>query len=206
MYQPLPFTNFADIKLHINVKLKLSGMRTLKFLIWVLFCLVSISVNGQTKQYNLHATVDHGLILCLADKGITVSGEWTLHFTYHVDKKTGKVDRIHYNVLSSYLKNDETGEEYFVIDTSTDNSNLWGGWDYMNNINAMNADYGIVYEVTDGFMDLAPNPGAGSYVETFKVISKSNGVIGSGMFLCQLHVNQNGDVTGTMEKFVLDCP
>jgi len=47
---------------------------------------------------------------------------------------------------------------------------------------------------------------AGSYVETFKVISKSNGVIGSGMFLCQLHVNQNGDVTGTMEKFVLDCP
>jgi hypothetical protein len=160
---------------------------------------------AQTKQFNLYANVENGLILCLADRGITVSGEWTLHFTYHIDKKTGKVDRIHYNVLHASLVNDETGEEYIIIDTSTDNSNLWGGWDWFNSVRSINEPYGIYYDAEDGFLDLGPNPGEGKYTETFKIISKSNGKVASGFFMIQLHLNSGGELTGSIEKVIFDC-
>jgi len=167
--------------------------------------LAASDAGAQTKQFNLYAKVDHGLIMCLADNGITVSGEFTMHFTYHVDKKTGKVVQIHYNILQSCLINDSTGEEYFIIDTSTDNSNLWGGWDFFSNLQSINIPYGIFYEVEDGFLDFANNPGEGKYIESYKVMSKSGGKVASMFFMIQLHMNAGGDITGGIEKVVIDC-
>ena len=59
-----------------------------------IFLLAGREAGAQTKQFNLYAKVENGRILCLTDLGITVSGEWTIQFTNHVDIKTGKVDRI----------------------------------------------------------------------------------------------------------------
>jgi hypothetical protein len=183
-------------------------MKTLKLSMVAFGILCLIAGNdamAQTKQFNLYAKVEHGLIMCLADNGITVSGDFTMHFTYHLDKKTGKVVQIHYNILHSCLTNDVTGEEYFIIDTSTDNSNLWGGWDFFSVLKSINIPYGIYYEVEDGFIDFAPNPGEGKYIESYKVINKSGGKVASMFFMIQLHMNADGDITGGIEKVVIDC-
>ena len=75
----------------------------------------------------------------------------------------------------------------------------------MNNIYSNNTAYNVFYDVEDGYMDLAPNPSEGKYVESFKIISKSGGKVAAGFWMIQLHMTPAGDVTGSIEKSFLDC-
>jgi len=189
-------------------------MKTIKslfafFLIILLGCFSSVF--AQTKQFELHADFTDGAVWCL---GKTLSGSWTYHVTYHINKKTGEVDNLHWNVKHCDLW-DSDGNKYKAIDTGNDNLAAW--WNFFNNINLYNdlEDNNIQYDEEDGWLDpdvyVDPdNPGwptifpqTGMMVNTFKFVGQGDKVTWKS--LIQVHMNANGDLTANFIKEIVDC-
>lgn len=189
-------------------------MKTLRLLISV--CLIALlgcfnSVFAQTKQIELHAEFTDGVVWCL---GKTLSGSWTYHVTYHINKKTGEVDNLHWNIKHSDLW-DSDGNKYKAIDTGNDNLAAW--WNFFNNINLFNAfdGSGIVFDQEDGWLDPdvwvdEDNPGwptvvpeVGMMVNTFKFVGQGHKV--TMKFLIQIHMNANGDATAEVIREKVYC-
>lgn len=176
-------------------------MRPLKFgftIIVFAFLICVNRVNAQTIQKELRSTFENVNAYCL---NRSISGEFVYHFSYHLDRKTGKVDRIHWNTSQSDIWDTETKEKYILIDTGSDNSGLnWVGW---NNIN----DYvDNKYNVENGWLPLPDEmPVEGSVVGmNFKFIGKGGNVFGM-KFMWQLHINANGEITVDKIAEYADC-
>jgi hypothetical protein len=149
----------------------------------------------------LHATVNSG-IFCL-EKVLT--GDYTYHFTYHVDKKSGNITSIHWNIIDCNLVDSE-GNKYRIVDSGFDN--LGGVWDLFNNLNAYNEaiDCDIVYDPDDGFMDL---PDAGDWPEegmtqwVFRIIG--DGEVYKYTSFLKGYYNEDGELVLTVVKEKIDC-
>ena len=128
------------------------------FLIATLFGCMNALV-AQTRQFDLVGTIDNEYILCAES---AVSGYWTYHFAYHLNKD-GLVDNIHWNIKNCNLVDSE-GNSYRIMDTGNDNAGdpWYGLWDLFNNLGAVNAGFNISYNVDDGWLplpDIRPDEG-----------------------------------------------
>jgi hypothetical protein len=125
-------------------------MKTLKLfvsLLVVAFIAISTSVNAQTIQQKLYAEYDNLFTPCI---NLNLSGSYVLNCTFHLDKKTGKMDRLHINMMQSDCWVTETGERVTILESTNDKLGLY--WDVMNNINYYNGDPDM-YNVEDGWLD-----------------------------------------------------
>lgn len=171
-----------------------------------------IPTSAQTYNQDLYATITDAPIFCLsnAEGQPTLTGYWVYHISYHVDKKTQEVSRIHWNIKQSHLE-DQDGNTYKLVDTGNDN---FGGpvpglggissYDLWNNINAINEGYDIDYNVDDGWIAF-PNTTSyvGNVTSTFKVIG--NGMNLTFKEVMVYHINGKGEVTVDFDKIVYDC-
>lgn len=179
-------------------------MKKIKFLgafIVVIFFMSGASLTAQTRQVELHATVAD-YVFCLNK---VLFGEWTYHFTYHVNKKTGAIESVHANVKNARLFDSE-GNKYVMIDTGNDKLGIY--WDYFNNINAMNEDYEIYYDIEDGFM--GELPGEGEWPEKGMFAPGVIKFIGNGekvTFRSYLrgYRDESGELIFEVEKYSIDC-
>ena len=180
-------------------------MKTWKLFVMLLgfvFVVSGNSANAQTIQRNLTATFDEAVYVPCAD--VSISGTWICHFTYHLDRKTGKIDQIHWNTLHADLWDTETGEKVILLDTGNDNYGLNFNW-----FNNMNGSNGLVnvYDVEDGWLnDVMPNDvfEEGTYVEMNWKLMVS-GEMYKMSFMTQLHKNDKGEVTVDNSKTIFDC-
>ena len=178
-------------------------MKTLKmlvsvFIIALLACFNSVS--AQTKQFDIHAELDHVVVWCLNKE---LSGSWTYHMTFHVNKKTGEVDRLHWNIKHCDLEDNE-GNKYHVMDSGNDNLGAW--WDFFNNIKLFNEGNGSVWDVEDGWLDPywpTVMPQEGSVVNMYKFIG--NGEVVKLFVVTQLHINANGEITADVARDIANC-
>jgi hypothetical protein len=182
--------------------------KSLLVLVFVIaFFTLGNSVSAQTHEFNLHAVCTNAWLFCF-EQSNTVSGDWTYHFTYHLNKN-GELEWIHWNVLNYNLVNDATGEEYIIKDTGHDSYNYFDTWQMFSNLNAMNEPYNIVYDQTDGFLTPflpSVNPDRGTNIDGLFIKAKASGkVMGEMKTLFQLHRNSNGEITGEIEKFWMEC-
>lgn len=180
-------------------------MKTLKLFVSLLviaFIAISTSVNAQTFQQKLTAVIEDVLTPCY---NRNVSGSYVLNCTYHLDNKTGKIDRIHFNVIQCDVWDTETGERVIVHDSGNDNLGYY--WDFINRPNYYN---GIpdMYNVEDGWLnDFMPEtlPTEGTLVEmNWRYNLKGEGNLNLST-LVQIHQNAKGQVTVDMAKSWVDC-
>ncbi len=151
----------------------------------LLLCTMQFS-NAQTYQGEFNATWDEPVYAFCLDEYLT--GSFTYHVTYHVNKKTGYIDRVHWNVKNSKLVGVDSGKEYRIIDTGANDSfrNLWDFW----------AAVGIYSP------DLLPpsNPQEGTLINSqFKWMSK--GIVYKGSIKIQIHTNAAGEVKAEVVKY-----
>lgn len=175
-------------------------MRTRKTLL-TLFIIALLSMGNramaQTFQFDLSASFDGVHAWCLERP---ISGSYVYHFTYHINNKTGYIDRIHWNVKHSDIWDSETGEHYKVIDTGNDNFGLW--WDFFNNIIAYT---GMPYNVENGWLNVPEVlPEEGIFVNmAFKFIAHGEVYYLSSMG--KVNVNANGDMVVSFFTDRMDC-
>ena len=176
-------------------------MRKLKFF-FALFVLALLTAgntaSGQTYHHELTAEFDGLVVWCL---NRPCSGSLTYNFTYHVDKKTGYIDRIHWNVKESDLYDTETLEKYIIVDTGNDNAGAM--WDFFNNIVSYT---GVPYNVGDGWLPVPPQlPAEGIWVTMgFRLIARG----GESYYLstmAKLNYNANGILVVDFYKERLFC-
>jgi len=180
-------------------------MKTLKLFIAglvVVFIATSNSASAQTIQHNVNADFQEAIYIPCAD--VWIQGTLTFHFTYNLNKKTGKIDRMHWNVIHQDLMEVETGEKFIIIDTGNDNMGLNFAW--FNNLNSSNGLVGV-YDVEDGWLnEWMPEDifDEGSYVEmACKFIV--GGEVYSISVMVQIHKNANGEVTVDNSKTIFKC-
>ena len=118
------------------------------------------------------------------------------HVTFHVNPKTGFVDKQHNNILHCDLTDLQTKEKVHVIDTGNDGLNYWGNWYWWDN--ETGADVPIAGYWPDNRGEGAMVPG------TFKWVSKG-GVIATIHWIQQVHINANGEVVVDKYKENTDC-
>jgi len=122
---------------------------------------------GQTVNLYARAEVTDGYAWCL---NRNVYGYVIYHLTYHIDKKTGFIDRGHANVHQAELYDSETDERYIYIDTGNDNSGV--SWEFWNET-TMDGTNSFVYDKTSYNLPIGTLPAKGGNVwATFKLISK----------------------------------
>ena len=171
-------------------------------LLFIVALFVSISsINAQTFQKDLHATVNNEYVGCLNKR---LSGEWTYHIAYHVDKKTGTLTNVHWNIKHCDLW-DADGNKYVCIDTGSDNIGSFM-WDLFNNINAYNEGYDVYYDnVEDGWLPIpAELPDEGHLVgAVFKFIG--NGEKVTWTTLWKINRNAKGEITAEIYSEKMDC-
>jgi hypothetical protein len=180
-------------------------MKTLRLLftfIVIAIFVCSNRINGQTVQVYTTATVTNGFGWCL---NRYVSGFITYHVIYHVNKKTGYVDRMHANVHKAELYDDETGERYIYIDVANDNlgKDYWGGdtWEFWNGLD----NGGFDYEPDNLNIPIGEKPESGTDVwATFRWIKKGGGMV-SMHSVVRITVNANGDTTAEVRHLWEDC-
>ena len=179
-------------------------MKTLKlfFLVAVIvFFFFSEKIKAQTVQFELRSRFENVSAWCL---NRAIDGEFVYHFTYHLDRRTGKVDRIHWNMVKDEVYDHETGERYNAIDVGNDNGSIgfwtWSDW---NNINDLVENQ---YDVENDWLPLPDNfPVEGSVVGmNFKYIGKG-GIKFSVKSMYQLHINENNEVTVNKLVDYADC-
>lgn len=180
-------------------------MKTRKLLIFLtllLWIVLSQTLQAQTFHKTVTCTIDNCVIICL---NRAVYGAVYYDFSYHIDKKTGKMNSLRWNAHGAEIYDSETGEKFLYMDTGIDN--LGAFWDLWNNINAYNTGYPISYNVEDGWLDsVMPSvlPGEGTYVNTYKLIGK-DGTKVSWTWWTQVHVNANGELTVEIIREKADC-
>jgi hypothetical protein len=183
--------------------------KILSALIIVAFGACLTSLNAQTFQKDLTAQIHDMNVFCLEK---SLSGFWIYHISYHIDKKTSEVSRIHWNIKDAYLYDtsmpEGKGNSYKVIDTGADGNGYfyWWLWD---NINAYNEpycdeDHWIEYDIVDNWMPLpAVLPVEGVFTGTFKFIG--NGEKVTFKEVTKYRIDANGEVTMVSQKMDADC-
>lgn len=173
-------------------------MKTLKFVfsIFVIAFFISINkVDGQTVQLYPRVTVD-GIAWCLNRQ---INGYMIYHLTYHLDRKTGFVDRMHANIHKAELYDSETGEKYIFIDTGSDNLGL--SWDWWNNPD----NPGFDYDLPENSIPIGTKPEDGVNVwATFKLITQG-GEKYTIRSVTHVTINANGETTSEFSKYYEDC-
>ncbi len=179
-------------------------MKTLKLFAVMLilaFFVSSNRVNAQTFQKELIATFNDMYLPCI---DIYISGTWTCHFTYQLDKG-GKISRMHFNTLQSDFHEVQTGEKVICLDTGNDK--LGNYFWFFNNPNAAN---GIedCYNVKDGWLDQYM-PDNYPFEEGSMVEQNWKFIYGGEKYgvstLIQLHINAKGVVTVDNSKTKIIC-
>ena len=102
----------------------------LKCLFFIVLFACSGTLIAQTFQKDLYAEINDEYVACLNKK---LTGYWTYHVAYHIDKETGMVTNLHWNIKKASLV-DNMGNKYRVHDTGNDNLGSFL-WDLFNNIN-----------------------------------------------------------------------
>jgi hypothetical protein len=179
-------------------------MKTLKLFAAVIALLWITSANqtqAQTFQNQMVVTENDLMAWCL---NRSITGQFVYHFSYHLDRKTGKIDNIHWNILHTDIRDSETGERYIFHDCGSDRLGYW--WDFYNNPNSSN---GIpdLYNVEDGWLDdYMPEelPKEGTMIGmNFRF--NARGMMLNWSTLIQLHMNSDGKVTAEVYKEVVNC-
>ena len=180
-------------------------MKTLKFFAAAFALLWITSANllqAQTFQKQVVVTENNLVMWCL---NRSVTGQYVYHFAYHLDRKTGKIDNLHWNVLHAEIWDTETGERYVIHDGANDRLGTW--WDFMNKPNEYN---GIpdLYDVEDGWLDPympeeLPKEEGSMVAMNFRF--NARGMMVNWSTLIQLHINANGEVTAEVYKEVVNC-
>jgi hypothetical protein len=179
-------------------------MKTLK-LFAAAFALLWIASTNQTQAQTFQkqlVIIENDIAPWCLNRPVT--GKFVYHFAYHLDRKTGKINNVHWNLLQADIRDTETGEKYIFHDTGNDRIGFW--WDFYNNPNSSN---GIpdLYNVEDGWLDeVMPEvlPQEGTLVGmNFRFTGK--GMMLNWSMLIQLHMNANGEVTAEVYKEVVNC-
>jgi len=177
-------------------------MKTLKLIVAVFAVAVFTCSNvliGQTVQLYPKAIVTDGMVWCL---NRPVYGYVIYHLTYHVDKATGFVDRMHANVHQAELYDSETDVKYIYHDTGNDNSGVsWSFW----NETTMGGTNSFVYDQQSYQVPIGTLPSKGGNVwAAFQVISK-----GGEKFtihsVTRFIINPDGEAEVVSNKENLDC-
>ena len=179
-------------------------MKTLKFFAAAFALLWIASANqtqAQTFQKQLIILENNLAPWCL---NRPVTGKFVYHFAYHLDRKTGKIDNIHWNLLHADIRDSETDERYIAHDTGSDRLGM--AWYFFNNPNSSNGipDF---YNVEDGWLDsVMPEelPEEGTYI-AMNFRFNARGMIANWSTLIQLHMNAKGEVTAEVYKEVVNC-
>jgi len=166
------------------------------FVIAVFTC--SNNVKGQTVQVYTTATVD-GVAWCLNKP---IEGYVTYHLTYHLDRKTGFVDRMHANIHKAEYYDKVTGERYIVIDVGNDNlgGDSWNWWNSPDNP-------GWDYDLPDNSIPVGPGPYPEDGINvwaTLRLISKGGEMVYWHQ-VTRITVNAKGITTAHVEKYWEEC-
>jgi len=162
----------------------------------ILFFASSGLIHAQTYQYVVHfefAEADNFVGWCLNHQ---VVGYFDYHVTFHVNPKTGLVEKQHNNILKSECYDLLSKEKLFLIDTGNDGLNYWGNWNFWDDASSAG------FPITSFWPD---NGAEGAMVAgTFKWIGKG-GVVATMHWIHQIHINANGEVVVDNYKENLDC-
>ena len=177
-------------------------MTKLKFVIAVFAVAVFTSSNvltGQTVHLYPKATVTDGAAWCINEP---VYGYIIYHLTYHIDKKTGFVDRVHANVHKAELYVSETDERLIYIDTGNDNSGVyWSFW----NETTMGGTNTFIYDQQSYDLPIGTLPPKGGNVwASFRLISPG-GEKYSIHTLTRFIINSEGETEVVFNKENFDC-
>ncbi len=156
------------------------------------------ALKAQTFHQELRSSITNVMAWCLWRE---VSGVFIYDVTYHIDKKTGKIDRVHWVTSHSEVWDSETGEKYKLIDVGMDNGE-GSQWEFWNNVN----DYTQGYEIENGWLpvpDVWPDEGI-VVAMNFKFIAKGGNLIGMKLMHI-LHRNGEGEITVEKTVFYADC-
>lgn len=177
-------------------------MKTLKLIIAIAAVIVincSNEMTGQTVHLYPTATVNDGEAWCINMK---VYGCITYHLTYHIDKKTGTVDRMHANVHSAELYLSGTGEKLIYIDTGNDNSGAsWSFWIET----TMGGTNTFIYDEQSYDVPIGQLPVRGGNVwAAFKIISKG-GEKYTIHSVTRFILNDEGELEVVFNRESFDC-
>ena len=192
----------------------------------IMLAAVPVSVNSQTYSEDIRGEF-YAPVFCLNE---VLTGYWIYHVTYHVDKKTGTITSVHWNVKQSHLE-DGQGNVYKLIDTGIDNyggplTSLGGGSyiDLWNNIVGYNEaalpyyealygeDFWLYYYdsngelLEDGWMegDLMTGPYEGVFVNTFKLLGKHGQKV-TFKEVTKYHIDEDGNTVLDFSKTTDQC-
>jgi len=174
-------------------------MKTLKLKFSIIIMLIfasSFLVRAQTYQYVMHVEfteADNFIGWCLNHQ---IVGSFDYHVTFHVNPKTGLVEKQHNNILQSEVYDLDTMEKLIMIDTGNDGLNYWGNWYFWND--AVDAGLPIT-----GYWPVNGANGA-MVAGAFKWIGKG-GVVASMHWIHQVHMNAKGEVIVDNYKENMDC-
>ncbi len=168
-------------------------MKALKILIVNIVMLLSASgssLNAQTYQYEFTLNCNGDIGWCINHP---LSGFMTYHVTFHVDPKTGVVDRQFNNVRKYDLVDMQTGEKLVLVDSSSDNIGInWSAW---NDI----LGAGLTMPSEGNW------PDEGKWIASnFRYMSRG-GVKYHMSFFVQLHRNASGEIVVNKYREVFDC-
>lgn len=166
------------------------------------------TLTAQTYHEDLHTEINNLPIFCL---DMNLSGEWTYSISFHVDKKTGCMTRIHWQVKKAFLYDSE-GVRYHIVDTGTDSylgpTDGLGGISYVdlwNNIEGFNMGYIDYINIDDGWLD--GYPVELPYEGTVSAMFRINGGGEHLFFREYIHyeVNKQGDLVIDRKLVDYDC-
>lgn len=156
------------------------------------------ALQAQTFHQELRASFTDIQAWCLWRN---ISGTFIYDITYHIDKKTGKIDRLHWVTSHSEIWDSETEEKYKIIMVGMDNGE-GSQWEFWNNVN----DYTQGYEIENGWLlvpDVFPDEGM-AVLMNFKFIAKGGNLVGMKNLII-LHRNAKGEITVDKTMSYADC-
>jgi len=195
---------------------------------FVLLALLAFQTSADAQTFNEDIRGEfYAPVFCLNE---ILTGYWVYHITYRVDKKTGEIVSVHWNVKQAHLEDSE-GNVYKLVDTGIDN---YGGpleslgglsyVDFWNNIMGFNEAALTYYEelygedfwlqyydsngdpLEDGWIngDLPMGPYEGVFVNAFKLIGKQGQKV-SLKEVTKYHIDQDGNVVLDFRKITDNC-
>lgn len=168
-------------------------------LLFIIILTLSLTSYAQTKQFVLAAdfTTEGCPVWCIP--GEMVYGYWTYHFTYHINKKSGKIDRVHWNIQDMDVW-DADGQHYRAVDTGNDN--IGAGWDFWNAIDEFTTP---VYDYGDLLPMPLPDeyPAEGTFVNRMKFVGK--GLVLVWTVQMQIHQNAKGELKVEIMEEEFEC-
>jgi hypothetical protein len=177
-------------------------MKTLKLLIAVLAVTAltcSNMLTGQTVNLYATATVTNGDAWCI---NMPVYGYVTYHLTYHIDKKTGFVDKMHANVHKVDLYLSETGEKLIYIDTANDNSGAsWSFW----NDPSMGGENTFTYDKPSYEVPIGQLPVNGGNIWAVFRIMRKGGEKFTMHAVTRFVLNPEGELEVVFNRESIDC-